>query len=340
MGGWGLPHDSEWPKVADAVIEAENREANIAMCEGRFHWCFPPHAFTIPLHPVRRPGNTVRPTGLAESKSVEGTVKGYALSRQEQLEQVKCAIAGHPLYGRIRTPEALRSFMERHVICVWDFMWLLKSLQRDLTCVQGPWLPPQDPEAARLINEIVLGEETDALEPGVYGSHFEWYVSAMQEVGCDLGPITRLLAAVRAGQPVEHALHTVGLPSEAVAFVRNTMSVLDRPVHVRTAVFFHSREDMIPRMFVQVVQELHAQGLRCATLRAYLQRHIEVDRDSHAPLAQRLLCRLYAHDPARQREAEEAALAALVARQQLWNVIAARLEALHVPCRTPPGSVG
>jgi len=271
---------------------------------------------------------------------VEGTVKGYALSRQEQLEQVKCAIAGHPLYGRIRTPEALRSFMERHVICVWDFMWLLKSLQRDLTCVQGPWLPPQDPEAARLINEIVLGEETDALEPGVYGSHFEWYVSAMQEVGCDLGPITRLLAAVRAGQPVEHALHTVGLPSEAVAFVRNTMSVLDRPVHVRTAVFFHSREDMIPRMFVQVVQELHAQGLRCATLRAYLQRHIEVDRDSHAPLAQRLLCRLYAHDPARQREAEEAALAALVARQQLWNVIAARLEALHVPCRTPPGSVG
>ena len=55
--------------------------------------------------------------------------------------------------------------------------------------------------------------------------------------------------------------------------------------------------------------------------------------------AQRLLYRLYAHDPVRQREAEEAALAALVARQQLWNVIAARLEALHVPCRTPPGSV-
>jgi Protein of unknown function (DUF3050) len=266
-------------------------------------------------------------------------MKGYALSRQEQLEQVKCAIAAHPLYGRIRTPAALRSFMERHVICVWDFMWLLKTLQRDLTCVQGPWLPPRDPEAARLINEIVLGEETDVLQPGVYGSHFEWYMAAMQEVGCDLGPIRRLLAAVHAGQPVKAVLHMVDLPSEAKAFVRHTMSVLDRPVHVRAAVFFHSREDVIPRMFVQVVHALQARGLHCTTLLAYLQRHIEVDRDSHAPLAERLLCRLYANDPARQREAEEAALAALIARQQLWDTIAARLEALHLPYFTLPRSV-
>ena len=266
-------------------------------------------------------------------------MKAYTLSLHEQLDQVKGALAAHPLYGRLRTPAALRSFMERHVLCVWDFMWLLKTLQRDLTCVQSPWLPPRDPEAARLINEIVLGEETDVLQPGVYGSHFEWYMSAMQEVGCDLGPITRLLAAVRAGQPVETALRMVDLPSEAQAFARHTMSVLDRLVHVRAAVFFHSREDVIPRMFVQVVHELQGQGLHCATLLAYLQRHIEVDRDSHAPLAARLLCRLYANDRARQREAEEAALAALVARQQLWDAIAARLEPLHVPCCTLPGSM-
>jgi len=44
---------------------------------------------------------------------MERTVKGYGLSRQEQLAQVKGAIAGHPLYARIRTPEALRRFMER-----------------------------------------------------------------------------------------------------------------------------------------------------------------------------------------------------------------------------------
>jgi hypothetical protein len=76
---------------------------------------------------------------------------------------------------------------------------------------------------------------------------------------------------------------------------------------------------------------------RFITGRVYI---FEVDRDSHAPLAERLICRLYANDPARQREAEEAALAALVARQRLWHALAVRLEPLHLLCRTPPGSVG
>jgi Protein of unknown function (DUF3050) len=250
------------------------------------------------------------------------------LSMQGHLEQVKRTITTHPLYGRIRTPAALRCFMERHIVCVWDFMSLLKTLQHELTCVQWPWLPPQDAEAARLINEIVLGEESDTLQPGRYGSHFEWYLAAMGEVGCDTGPITRLLASLRAGRPLEDALRTAELPREAEAFVRITMSFLDQPVHVRAAVFFHSRGDVIPLMFLPVVHALHAQGLPCPTLLAYLQRHIEVDQDSHAPLAARLLGRLYRDDPARQRQAEAAALTVLMARRQLWDAIAARIGAL------------
>ena len=80
------------------------------------------------------------------------------------------------------------------MFCVWDFQSLLKSLQRSLTSVNIPWLPTADPNAqARLINEIVLDEESNEMPDGGYLSHFELYINAMNECGADVGPISRLI---------------------------------------------------------------------------------------------------------------------------------------------------
>lgn len=80
---------------------------------------------------------------------------------QASLEPLRRKLLEHPVYGQIQSLDALQLFMQHHVFAVWDFMSLLKSLQRTLCCVDVPWLPPTDRVSARLINEIVLGEESD-----------------------------------------------------------------------------------------------------------------------------------------------------------------------------------
>src|SRR3954471_18369811 len=86
------------------------------------------------------------------------------------------ALTEHRMYRRLDSLQHLRVFMESHVFAVWDFMSLVKTLQNRLTCVRTPWQPPADPLSARLINEIVLGEESDQTDDGRVGSHFELYL--------------------------------------------------------------------------------------------------------------------------------------------------------------------
>ena len=67
-----------------------------------------------------------------------------------RLAPLRRQVAGHPLYARVRTIEDVRIFMQSHVFAVWDFMSLLKALQRTLTCVDVPWTPTRFPGAAAL----------------------------------------------------------------------------------------------------------------------------------------------------------------------------------------------
>ncbi len=73
------------------------------------------------------------------------------------------ALVAHPLYAELTSIIHVRRFMEHHVFAVWDFMCLLKALQQRLTCTGVPWIPVGAPQVRRLVNEIVLGEESDEL---------------------------------------------------------------------------------------------------------------------------------------------------------------------------------
>ena len=103
----------------------------------------------------------------------------------KRLSEQQLSLQNHRVFGLLKTIEDLRIFMSWHVFAVWDFMSLVKRLQCELTVVTTPWVPSPYPQSARLINEIVLGEESDDAPGGRYLSHYELYLEAMHEIGAD-----------------------------------------------------------------------------------------------------------------------------------------------------------
>ncbi|WP_433325170.1 DUF3050 domain-containing protein [Spirillospora sp. CA-294931] len=241
------------------------------------------------------------------------------------IEPARAEVVGHPVYTRLRTIEDVRVFTENHVFAVWDFMSLLKNLQRTLTCVEVPWTPRGSGESRRLINDIVLVEESDELGDG-FVSHFELYVRAMEEAGADTGPVEAFLERIRSGAGVRAALTDASVPRAAAAFTATTWDFIENAEpHRQAAAFAFGREDLIPEMFDQVVGIGERDG-RLATFCDYLARHIEVDGEEHTPMAMAMVADLCGDDTAKWDDCADTVTGALAARGALWDGIVAELD--------------
>ena len=243
------------------------------------------------------------------------------------LGDTRSRLVSHRIYGLVDGPDKLRRFMESHIFAVWDFQSLLKALQQRLTCTTLPWLPTPDPEARRLVNEIVLDEESDELPDGGHASHFELYLSAMRQSGADVGPIERLLGSLRDGVPLADALAGCGAPVPAADFVRRSFAVIESASpHALVAAFTFGREDVIPDMFRSLVAALAAADpASWSQFRFYLDRHIAHDDEKHAPTCRRIVSRLCGTDPAKWAEASATARDCIESRIAFWDGIAASL---------------
>ncbi|GGZ94682.1 DUF3050 domain-containing protein [Streptomyces bluensis] len=235
------------------------------------------------------------------------------------IEPTRKEVTAHPIYQRINSRADMATFLEHHVFAVWDFMSLLKSLQRELTCVDVPWVPLGSEVSRRLINDIVLVEESDELNGG-FTSHFELYRAGMAEADADTTRIDTFLALVKEGHDVPAALRVAQVPAPAAEFVRTTFEIIsDRPLHCRAAAFAFSREDLIPDMFDQVIKKEGTD--RFPLFCDYLARHIEVDGEEHTPMAMQMVADLCGEADTRWQEAAETAKLALEARIRLWDGI-------------------
>lgn len=234
------------------------------------------------------------------------------------------ALNAHPLYAAVRNLDDLRAFMAHHVYSVWDFMSLLKCLQGHIAPTHVPWKPLGSAEVRFFINQIVVGEECDDGLPDAAGnpthaSHFELYCDAMREVGANPAPAIRF-AETAADQGIEAALALNVAPPAAAQFMRATFGFIatGKP-HVVGAAFALGREHIIPAMFRALLGKMGIDAQAAPAFHFYLERHIHLDEDFHAPLALRMVNELVGGDAAKLAEANAAARQAVQARIAFWD---------------------
>lgn len=241
---------------------------------------------------------------------------------QDSLQESRQQLSAHPLYKQLNGAVALREFTRWHVFAVWDFMSLLKSLQSTLTCTTLPWLPVGNPATRFLINEIVIGEESDTDPDGNRISHFELYLRAMKSMGANTDCIDAFTSDLRNGIPLNQALQNQHIPDFVRRFVDFTFQTIGQPSHIQASVFTFGREDLIPEMFLGMVRQISSDEPGFALFRYYLERHIEVDGGHHGMLALQMVEELCGNETERWNEARDWANRALQERILLWDGIA------------------
>jgi hypothetical protein len=239
----------------------------------------------------------------------------------------------HPLLNNyiIKNLTDLRLFMEHHVFAVWDFMSLVKSLQNHLCPSSNCWVPSNKTRSmtrsARLINEIVLAEETDFDLNGIsIISHFELYCNAMHEIGAEVITIEKWLKSIIDGQ-LPNNFSTGEIPEASEKFVQKTFEFIStgKP-HIIAAAFAFGREKIIPEMFIRLVTQLNLTQITCPKLFYYLNRHIEVDGEEHGPASTALVEDLCDNNSIFIKEAEKAAIKAIKSRIVLWDNVASVIQ--------------
>ena len=256
--------------------------------------------------------------GLPESQRFE--------QLQNTLAPLRFALLNHPIYAEVNSLSSLREFMQMHVFAVWDFMSLVKRLERELTSNSLPWTPPHSARLARFTNEVILGEETDLGPDGTPISHFELYLRAMDEIGADTTLIRSFTAQLALGAPWQELLEDLSIPSGVGDFVSQTLGcALHGSIVEVAAAFFFGREDVIPEMFQRLLGLWGDSKAEVPHFAYYLERHIELDGGSHGPWAQEMLTTLAGQRQSNWHKAAIAAQRAIASRIQLWDSVRASL---------------
>lgn len=260
---------------------------------------------------------------ITKSKQAKNSMNSIKYIETE-LKPLRNQINAHAMYGQLSTIEDVKLFMQNHVFAVWDFMSLLKALQSSLTNTNVPWTPKGNGSVARFINEIVMDEESDVNEKGEVKSHFEMYIDSMDQIEANTAPIKKFTNAIHNGASIDTAAAMIEMHPAIKAFLDLTFGVIaEGKPHCIAAAFTFGREDVIPDMFLEIIQQskTSAEDGRYSKLLYYLNRHIELDGDEHGPISLKMVENLCGDDNTKWTETLLTAKSALQQRIELWGLI-------------------
>jgi pyrroloquinoline quinone (PQQ) biosynthesis protein C len=136
------------------------------------------------------------------------------------------------------------------------------------------------------------------------------------------------LDEMKFGGNLESAYRVSKTPLKAREFVDFTFNILgSKKTYLQAAIFTFGREDLIPDMFVSIIDNIHKNfPHEISIFKYYIERHIEVDGGHHSHLALQMTANLCGDNDQLWLEAEEAVIQSLQRRIGLWDGIYNQLQ--------------
>ena len=151
------------------------------------------------------------------------------------------------------------------------------------------------------------------------------YLQAMDQCGADTTQVQRLIERLLKGYSHKELLkfNVEHLQEYTLTFVNSTFEIIHRgKLHEIGAAFTFGREDLIPDMFRAIVNDLDKNfPNKLDAFRYYLDRHIELDEETHTPMAMEMMEELCGEDDQKWQEVKLIAIDSLRARIALWDGI-------------------
>ena len=148
------------------------------------------------------------------------------------------------------------------------------------------------------------------------------YLNTMEEVCADTQKIEMFVSLLSEQESLEDSLNKISIDKRFEDFVKFSFSIItSKNPHLIASIFTFGREDLIPTMFIEILNTIDADNIRYSKLKYYLERHIELDGDEHGPLSLQMVSELCENDSKKWNEAYTVAKFALDYRIALWDVI-------------------